>query len=123
MKAGLLLGGVRNGTFQRINAIFWKDIKKGRSVKKFLKVIGDEITIIQDQWNDVIKEHGDDGENLSQDSPNWAAASKLFEEISDQDIELPASPTEITDADLVFVEGVNTYDIEILEALGLLEDE
>ena len=121
MKAGLLIGGSEQGTLGRLSAVFWKDIKKGRSIKKFLKVIQDELEILVEQRNDVIKEYGEDG-SLQVEMEGYADAMQKIVEIQEQDIELSDVP-ELSDDDLFSPEGWNAYDLTVLEGLVLLKEE
>jgi hypothetical protein len=121
MKAGLLIGGSEQGTLARLSAVFWKDIKKGRSVKKFLKVIEDELGILVELRNDTIKEFGEDG-SLKPEMDGYEDAMKKILELQEQDVELKDVP-ELSDDDLVSPEGWNAYDISVLEGMGLLKEE
>jgi len=121
MTVGLLMQAVERGTIGRLTSVYWKDMKKARIVKKFLKGLMEEYTISIDLRNGVIAELGE-GNRVPPESPNYDEATKRINELGEQ--ELTVKPeVQLTDGDFVAVEGISTYDIEVLEQLGLLAEE
>lgn len=120
MKAGLLFQAQVQGTFDRLSKVFWKDLKRGREVKKFISKLVDELQILSDLRNGIVKEFGEDG-SLGPDKGDWAGGAAKLEELYNQEVEVD-DPPKVSDGELVSLDGFSIFDIGVFEELGLLKD-
>lgn len=119
MKAGMLLEAQRRGTFERIGSIYWKDIRKGREVKKYFKSVSEELEIQNELQDDIVKKFGENG-SLGPTTGKWEEGLVELNKLYDQDIELPEAPV-ISEEHMATASGFTTFDFEVLEELGVME--
>lgn len=120
MKVWMLFRAAENGTFERLSSVYWKDLKKGREVKRYMKAIGEELDTTQELRKQIIEEFGEDG-SLGPECEQYEEGVRKYQELLDLDVELPEEQPLVDEGHLASAKGFSMFDMEVLEQLGVLK--